>query len=135
MTLLDPRRPATLLAFCSGWCSLQMLFWPEQFVTAHAMVTASVGLHGHERSWAVFGLLSTIMKVAALAGSRCPRWAAFAEGLLAAALFLAIVFWLIVGLSILADDPYRIMPVALTGFAVAAAWQLAGWHKSPEHQG
>jgi hypothetical protein len=112
-----------------------MLFCPEQFATVNAMVTTSVGLHGHERSWAVFGLISTVMKAAALVCSRSQRRAAFAEDLLAAGLFLSVVFWLIVGLSILADDPHRITPVALTGFAIAAAWQLAGWHKTLEHQG
>jgi hypothetical protein len=114
---------------------MQMWFWPNQFDAANALMTAAVGIRGHEPSWAIFGLVTAGVKLIGLACRLSPRWAGFSDGLLASGLFMSVVFWLIIGLTTAADFPHRITPVALTGFAIASAWQLAEWRKTPEHKG
>jgi hypothetical protein len=127
--LIDPRRTESFLAFCSAWCALQMLLWPDQFASENAIIARGVGLHGHEQAWAIFGLAASSLKIGGLASRLIKRWSRFSQGLLVAGLFLSIVFWLIVGLSTLADSPHRITPVALVGLAIAAAWQLGEWRR------
>jgi hypothetical protein len=130
--LFDPRRPEAFLAFCSVWCSFQMWFWPNQFASENALLSLSVGLRGHETSWAIFGLVAATFKLSGLASRLSARWAGFSPGLLAAGLFMSVIFWMIVGVSTAVDFPHRITPIALTGFAIAAAWQLWNWQRTPE---
>lgn len=109
-----------------------MWIWPDQFAAANALVSVEIGLRGHERVWAIFGLAAAALKILGLTCRLGARWAGFSDGLLAAGLFLSVVFWLIVGISTAADLPHRITPVALVGFALGAAWQLAEWRPAPE---
>ncbi|HEY1934768.1 MAG TPA: hypothetical protein VGG99_22410 [Acetobacteraceae bacterium] len=123
----DPRRPEAFLAFCSAWCSLQMWFWPDQFAAANAFVATQVGLRGHEKSWAIFAFVAATLKMLGLICRLSVRWCGFSDGLLVAGLFMSVVFWMIVALSHAFDLPHSITPIALIGFAIAAAWQLAEW--------
>jgi hypothetical protein len=123
----DPRQPEAFLAFTSMWCSMQMWFWPNQFAAANALVEREIGLLGHEEQWAVFGMTAALLKLIGLTARLSARWNAFSSGLLVSGLFMSIVFWSIVGVSRLIDFPHSVTPVALTGFAIAAAWQLAEW--------
>lgn len=103
-----------------------MWVWPNEFAAANALVTFQVGLRGHEQIWAIFGVVAGLLKLAGLASRLSTRWQSFSHGLLAGGLFMSIVFWMIVGVSRVADFPHSIIPVALTGLGVAAAFQLAG---------
>lgn len=130
----DPRRPEAFLAFCSAWCSIQLWFWPDQFAEANAFVATQIGLRGHEKSWAVFGLVAAALKLVGLACRVSDRWRGFSPGLLVSGLFLSVVFWMIVAVSRVFDFPHSITPVALIGFAIAAAWQLAEWRPGPHER-
>ncbi len=123
--LLDPRQPEAFLAFCSLWCSLQMWIWPNQFAAENPLVTLAVGLRGHEQVWAIFGIVASLLKVGGLASRMSPRWQGLSAGMRASGLFMSIVFWMIVGLSLVLDFPHSITPVALTGLGVAAVFELA----------
>jgi len=127
LDLFDPRQPEAFLAFCSLWCSIQMWVWPDQFAAQNALVTLEVGLRGHEQVWAIFGAVASLLKVVGLAVRLDTRWQRFSSGLVAAGLFMSIIFWMIVGISRLVDFPHLITPVALTGLGIAAAFQLADW--------
>jgi hypothetical protein len=124
-SLFDPRQPDSFLAFCSCWCALQMWLWPDEFANANALITLDVGLRGHERSWAIFGLVAALLKIAGLASRLSRRWSPFAPGLRAGGLFMSILFWTVVGLSRVIDFPHSITPLALTGLGIAAAFELA----------
>jgi hypothetical protein len=126
----DPRRPEAFLAFCSAWCSFQMWFWPDQFAAANAFVSTQIGLRGHEKSWAFFGLVAATLKLLGLACRLSVRWCGFSAGLLVAGLFMSVVFWTIVAVSRTFDLPHSVTPIALVGFALAAACQLAAWRPS-----
>ena len=126
----DPRRPEAFLAYCSLWCSMQMLVWPDQFANANALVSTAIGLRGHEQSWAIFGAVTPLLKLTGLACRLSNRWSGCSPGLLVSGFFMSVVFWMIVGLSRMVDFPHSITPIALTGFAIAAAWQLAEWRPS-----
>jgi hypothetical protein len=104
-----------------------MWFWPDQFAEANAFVATEIGLRGHEKSWAIFGLMAAFLKLLGLAARLSERWHGFSAGLLVSGLFMSVVFWMIVALSRSFDFPHSITPLALTGFALAAAWQLAEW--------
>ena len=125
LDLFDPRRPEAFLAICSLWCALQMWMWPNEFAAQNALVTLEIGLRGHEQVWAIFGGIAALLKLAGLASRLDARWARFSYGLIAAGLFMSIIFWMIVGVSRMADFPHLITPVALTGLGVGAAFQLA----------
>jgi len=128
LDLFDPRQPEAFLAFCSGWCSLQMWLWPNQFANANALISFNIGLRGHEQVWAIFGGIAALLKLIGLACRLYPRWQAFSDGFRESGLFMSVVFWLIVGLSRMIDFPHLITPVALTGLGIAAAFELAGRH-------
>jgi hypothetical protein len=132
LDLFDPRQPEAFLAFCSGWSALQMWIWPDQFASANALISFDIGLLGHERVWAVFAGVGALLKLAGLASRMSQRWAQFSDGLRASGLFMSVVFWLIVGLSRMIDFPHLIMPVALTGLGIAAAFELADRHDPRE---
>jgi apolipoprotein N-acyltransferase len=104
-----------------------MWVWPDQFAAANDFVATQIGLRGHEQSWAIFGLVAAALKLLGLAARASKRWYGFAAGLLVSGLFMSLVFWMIVALSRTLDLPHTITPVALIGFALAAAWQLAEW--------
>lgn len=123
--LFDPRQPEAFLAFCSAWASLQMWLWPGEFEAANGLVMRKIGLYGHETTWAIFGAIAALFKVAGLISRMSPRWSGFAAGLRASGLFMSIIFWLIVGISSMVDLPHSILPVALTGLGMAAAFELA----------
>lgn len=127
----DPRRPEAFLAFCSAWCSLQLWFWPDQFAEANEFVATEIGLRGHERTWAIFGLVAAGLKLIGLACRLSARWQKFSSGMLVSGLFMSVVFWMIVAVSRIFDLPHSITPIALIGFAIAAAWQLSEWRPGP----
>jgi hypothetical protein len=111
---------------------MQMWLWPNQFASDNALMIVQIGLRGHEENWAIFGLVAALVKMVGLACRMTRNWARFSPGLLAAGLFMSVVFWMIVGFSTVVDFPHRITPVALTGFAIAAAWQLSEWRDFPD---
>lgn len=123
--LFDPRQPEAFLAFCSAWCAAQMWLWPAEFDAANGLLTRQIALFGHERTWATIGGIAALLKLAGLASRLTPRSMCFAPGLRMSGLFLSIVFWLIVGISTMVDLPHSILPVALTGLGLAAAFELA----------
>lgn len=129
LDLFDPRQPEAFLAFCSLWCSTQMWIWPNEFAAQNALVTLEVGLRGHEQVWAIFGGVAALLKLGGLAARLSASWDRFSSGLLAGGLFMSIIFWMIVGVSRVVDFPHLITPIALTGFGLAAAFQLAGWRE------
>ena len=116
-----------------------MWFWPNQFADANDFIETAIGLRGHEQSWAIFGLIAATLKLLGLIARLIPRWSGFSAGLLVSGLFMSVVFWMIVALSRTLDLPHSITPVALTGFAIAAACQLAAWRpagtSSPRRSG
>jgi hypothetical protein len=123
--LFDPRQPEAFLAFCSAWCALQLWLWPQEFDSANGLMTRQIGLYGHERTWATVGGIAALLKLAGLASRMFSRWTNVAPGMRASGLFLSIVFWMIVGVSTTIDLPHSLLPVALTGLGIAAAFELA----------
>jgi hypothetical protein len=123
--LFDPRQPEAFLAFCSAWCACQMWIWPTAFDATNGVLTRQIGLYGHERTWATVGFLAALLKLGGLAIRLLPHWTGFAPGLRGAGLFLSIVFWSIVGISTMTDLPHSLLPVALIGLAMGAAFELA----------
>jgi len=104
---------------------MQLCIWPNEFAAENTMVTLAIGLRGHERTWAIFATVAALLKLGGLATRLSGRWQGYSAGLLASGLFMSIIFWMIVGLSRVADFPHTITPIGLTGLGMAAAFQLA----------
>lgn len=102
-----------------------MWVWPEEFDSANGILIRQVGLYGHERTWATVGMIAALLKFAGLASRLSPRWRVLDPGLRASGLFLSIIFWMIVGVSTMIDLPHSLLPIALTGLAMAAVFELA----------
>ena len=108
---------------------MQLWLWPDAFNAANALVVTEIGLRGHEKTWAIIGIIAALLKLIGLACRMSRTTAVYSAGLLVSGLFMSTVFWLTVSLSTVIDFPHRITPIALTGFAIAAAWQLAEWNR------
>lgn len=138
-------RMELFLAMCSGWAALQMWLWPNEFVIGHMAHAISATLSGQEQTWAIFCGIASVLKLGGLAArvwahhdaitgrllicSQCDRIAA---GLTISGLFMSVVFWTIVGVSLAVDFPHSPSPILLIGLALGAAWQLAEWKPRPD---
>lgn len=123
--LIDPRQPEAFLGFCSAWCSMQLWIWPDQFAAENHAVSLAVGLRGHERFCAAFGLVAAVLKFGGLAARMSARCNLLAAGMRASGLFMSIVFWMVIGLSLMLDLPHSVTPIALTGLGIGAFFELA----------
>ncbi len=125
-------RTEAFLAVCSAWAAAQMWQWPNEFAGGPTPMSLAVGLRGHERSWALFCGFASLLKLLALALRLRPSGTGVAAGMMVTGLFMAIVFWTIVGVSWSLDFPHDATPIVLIGLAFGAAGQLATWRPRPE---
>jgi hypothetical protein len=127
------------LAICSAWAAAQMWLWPDDFVIGHVALSLSEAMSGKEQTWAVFCGIAAALKLAGLASrlwaqhdprsgrlvcALCPR---LAVGSTIVGLFMSVVFWTIVAVSLAIDAPHSVSPIVLAGIALGAAVQLTEW--------
>lgn len=128
------------LTLCSAWAAAQMWLWPTEFSIGHVATSWSGALSAREQSWAIFCGIAAMLKLAGLVSrlwayhdprsgrlmicSFCTR---FAVGCTIVGLFMSVIFWTIVAISLTIDAPHSVSPIILAGLAVGAAVQLAEW--------
>ena len=134
------------LAICSVWAATQMWLWPDEFVIGQVALSLSQTLSAKEQTWAVFCGIAAVLKLGGLASrlwgqrdlrsgrlavcSLCPR---LAVGATILGLFMSVVFWTIVAVSLAVDAPHSVSPIVLAGMALGAAVQLAEWKPSADN--
>jgi hypothetical protein len=142
------------LAICSAWAAVQMWVWPADFVIGHValLLWPHAFLAGHvplllpaimtakEQTWAVFCGIAALLKLGGLASRlwayrdpasgrlmACSVCSRLAIGCTIVGLFMSVVVWTIVAISLAIDAPHSVSPIALAGLALGAASQLAEW--------